>query len=77
MMAKYQLVFVKMENSMTKVFNSNKLRWYHYKQKAFFKIRDRADERSIELKHKTYTAYFKLYDKILTKMTTIYSKHRV
>jgi hypothetical protein len=31
MMTKYQLVFVKMENSFAKVFNSNKLRWLHLK----------------------------------------------
>ena len=53
MMTKYQLVFVRLENSFAKIFNSNRLRWLHTKQEAFYKIKNTAEKNSYSLNFMT------------------------
>lgn len=77
MMTKYQLVFVKMENAFSRVFNSNKLRWLHLKQDAFLRVKSRADEQNLALSLKTHTLYLKLSQKVLIPVVKIYERNRI
>ena len=54
MMTKYQLVFVKMESALQKVFNRNKLRAMDYKQEAYQEIKQLAIIRNKKINFQAY-----------------------
>jgi len=76
MVAKYQLVFAKMESSFYRIFNSNRVRKNRHLSQAFNKMRSHALTSSKQINYKAHFVYLKLNHALLRSVVNTYERNR-
>lgn len=76
MVAKYQLVFAKMESSFYRIFNSNRLRKSKQLSEAFNAMKSHALSHNKQINYKAHFVYLKLNNTLLRNVCSTYARNR-